>query len=197
MDFVTSYYVNAVDKGASLASQYLNDEQLYQLNNLCDWLKKHDTTVIYSTLGAVTLGTLYLLSGSKKGPKEIKKASKPRRVKIKKEKIVKVDPIQHGKDTIAEVKKQLYEVYVPLLEQLEKDIEDENSSESPKKPVSYKESTQYRKLFLNESLLALLLKLDGVTAELRTERKAAVKELQSYLKRVDALQVSDTGANKS
>ncbi|TID29765.1 hypothetical protein CANINC_001683 [Pichia inconspicua] len=191
MDSVVLYYVNALDKGVSLVSPYLNGKQLRQLDEICVWLKQHDKTVLYSTVGAVTLGTLYLLLGTKRRPRRSEKNNLSRKVKIKKEPSVKVDPIQSGKETIATTRKQLYDVYAPLVEQLEEDVASERENGLQQKPTSYKESTEYRKLFLNESLLNLLLKLDGVTPELRSERKAAVKELQNYLKRVDAIRLRE------
>lgn len=192
MDSLTQYFLKAVDSSTGMVSPYLNDDQLEQLNKLCGWLKQNDTTIIYSTLGAITLTTLYLFSGSNSSSKKSKKHRKSHKVKIKKEKVIPVDPIQQGKEIIAFVKKELNETYVPLVEQLEMDVEAENTSTEPREPVSYKQSTQYRKLFLNETLLALLLKLDGVTTELRTERKAAVKEIQMFLRRVDALKIKET-----
>ncbi|CAI8505009.1 unnamed protein product [Pichia kudriavzevii] len=91
MDVMVPYLYNSIDKAASLASPYVSPEKLDQV---CRWLKQHDEAVLYSTLGALVLGTLYLASsGNGKTKKRSKKPSskKSYQVKVKKEKVVPVD----------------------------------------------------------------------------------------------------------
>lgn len=189
MDALIPHFVNLVDKSADIVSPLLNEAQVEQLDKLCGWLKQNDSTVIYSTLGALVFTTLYLISGTSSDSKKSPKSKRTPKIKIKKVKTIPVDPIKQGLQIIKTVKAELDEKYIALVETLEKDVAAENAGVETKEPVSYKDSTQYRKLFLNETLLALLLKLDEVTADLRTERKAAVKEIQTLLKRVDAIKV--------
>lgn len=222
MDVMVPYLYNSIDKAASLASPYVSPEKLDQV---CRWLKQHDEAVLYSTLGALVLGTLYLASsGNDKTKKRSKKPSskKSYQVKVKKEKVVPVDPVKQSYDTINSVKDELKNVFTPQVDQLEKDVERElagkkeiegkknkhkkkkagsknklkehTSNEAPEgaaKTSSYKDSTKYRYLYLNEALLKLLMRLDGVETQgiedIRVQRKATIKLVQEQCKRVDAL----------
>lgn len=197
MDSALPYFYTAVDGVADILTPYISQDKLDQV---CLFLKQNDKTIIWSTLGALTLGTLFLASsGSSNGKKNKRKSAgskKSYKVKIKKEKVIPVDPIKFSYDTIKSVKEELNNNFIPQVDQLEKDVIAEvetfkNDTATDKTSHSYKDSTSYRYLFLSESLLKLLMRLDGVEPngieDVRAQRKAAIKEVQKQCKRVDAL----------
>lgn len=198
VDTIVPYFYKAIDKLAEYLSPYVNENQL---NETCLWLKENDKAIILSTFGAITFATLYLtLSGenSKKGKDRRKRSYK---VKIKKEKVIPVDPIKLAYDTIKNVKEELTNTYIAQVDKLEQDVLEENKLKSEgklqstdeKPQIPYKESTKYRYLYLNESLLKLLMRLDSVEPngieDIRMQRKAAIKEVQIQCKRLDNIKL--------
>lgn len=190
MDTVIPYFHKVIDYTADFASPHIPSEQL---DKICLWLKENDESLIWS-LGALTLATLIYVVGSsgsntekRNKKKQVKRSHK---VKIKKEKIIPIDPIKLSYDTINSVKSELDTVFIPQVDQLEKDVALETET-GENLDGAYKESTEYRYLYLNEALLKLLMRMDGVEPngieEIRTKRKAVIKEIQVQCKRVDAL----------
>lgn len=203
MDSLIPYYNSAVDSIADVLAPYVSQKQL---DDSIEFLKDNDKNAILITAGALAMATLYIISGGNtKKNKKNKQSSKSRKVKIKKEKVIPVDPIKFAYDTINKVKRELQETFIPQIDKLEQDVAIErngNNQESVKKDdnrisspssssSSYKEGTEYRQLYLNESLLKLLMNLDSVETQgiedIRTQRKATIKEVQVQCKRIDAL----------
>lgn len=200
MDIVIPYFHKALDVVVEVLSPYVDKKQL---DISCVWLRQNDRTVILSTLGALTLATLYFsLSGGKSGDKKGKgdksRERKSYKVKVKKEKVIPVDPVVQAYKTITDVKNQLQETFIPQVDKLEQDVEAERNSSSPIDPTNsgekksnYKDSTQYRFLYLNESLLKLLMRLDAIepngVEDIRKQRKATINEVQVQCRRLDAL----------
>jgi HSP70 co-chaperone SNL1 len=200
MDTVIPHFYKAIESTADVLSPYIAQETL---DKTCAWLKEHDTTVIWSTLGALVVGTLFIASGGSGSGKRVGKKGKQEKkfkLKIKKQPVIKIDPVTKSYDTIGEVNKELATVFIPQVEKLEADIALEKETGRPIEVSSYKEGTEYRYLYLQEALLKLLMGLDGVDPQLlsdsvsdairsdiRYQRKAAVKAVQAQCKRVDAL----------
>lgn len=200
MDIVIPYFHKALDVVVEVLSPYVDKKQL---DISCVWLRQNDRTVILSTLGALTLATLYFSlsggkSGGKKGKGDKSRERKSYKVKVKKEKVIPVDPVVQAYKTITDVKNQLQETFIPQVDKLEQDVEAERNSSSPIDPTNsgekksnYKDSTQYRFLYLNESLLKLLMRLDAIepngVEDIRKQRKATINEVQVQCRRLDAL----------
>lgn len=197
MESVVPYFDKTIDTLAGLLAPYVDDKQL---DKACLWLKENDTTVIVSTFGALTLATVYFLSGGKSdqdGRRRGKSYNGRRsyKVKVKKEKVVPVDPVKQAYDIIADVKQELQNTYIPQVDKLEQDVKAEKNPGSTKtateKKPTYKDSTEYRQLYLNESLLKQLMRLDGIepngVEDIRCQRKATIKEVQVQCRRLDAL----------
>ena len=202
MESVVPYFNKTIDTLADLLAPYVDDKQL---DKVCLWLKENDKAVIVSTFGALTLATLYLSlaggesgkAGSRRGKSHNERRSY--KVKVKKEKVVPVDPVKQAYDTIADVKQELQSTYIPQVDKLEQDVEAEksisgstnSSGTAAEKKSAYKNSTEYRYLYLNESLLKQLMRLDGIepngVEDIRSQRKATIKEVQVQCRRLDAL----------
>lgn len=206
VDTVVPYFYKAIDKLAEYLSPYVNENQL---SETCLWLKENDRVVVLSTFGALTIATLYLTLSGKSSKKGKDKRKRSYKVKIKKEKVIPVDPIKLAYDTIKNVKEELTNTYIAQVDKLEHDVLAENKHKSDEKSnnksnkksettdekpqIPYKESTKYRYLYLNEVLLKLLMRLDSVEPngieDIRMQRKAAIKEVQSQCKRLDSIKL--------
>lgn len=213
VDTVVPYFYHAVDKLREILAPFMAEDQL---DRVCLWLKEHDRGVIVSTAAALAAATIYVaLGGSGSGgsggggrgkrTKRAKGKLRPRPVKIKKQPVVApVDPVERAHTTLRTCEEQLEQMYVPAVDKLESDLADLSAAATsasaaaaadPPSSGSYKESTQYRALFLNEALLKLLMQLDGVepcgsveqAGEIRAARKAAVRAVQAQCARLDAL----------
>lgn len=192
MESIVPYFYKAVDSASDALAPYLTAHQLDQLDHACLWMKENDRTVLYSTLGAVVLGGLFLLGGSggkgrrrKKGHKKFKLKIKPAPPKVK------LDPMQ----SIDAVLKKLEAELVPQVDRLDADVATGSGAGGEKVP--YKETSHYRRMYLQETLLRELISLDGVEGEgaeeyvqkVRAARKAAVKAVQVQLARLDRIPV--------
>lgn len=128
IDPVVPYFYKAIDVFAEFVSPYVNE---HQLNETCKWLKENDKAIILSTVGAITFASIYLLISGKdtrKSKKNKKKNNskgekKSYQVKVKKEKVIPVDPVKLAYDTIKNVKEELENQYISQVDKLEKDIE--------------------------------------------------------------------------
>lgn len=154
-------------------------------------------------LGAIALLALtnsILGGGSKKSKKRRRKHKKKHHHHKDKSESVHLTPEQSAKLQITKVLDEFESEYVPKIEKLfdrveqsENDLKDPKSAEKHRAKigtVSYKQTYRYQYLFFNESLLKLLMRLDGVqvsgNAKLRAERKEGIQHIQKYCKKLDS-----------
>lgn len=207
MDGVQNQILQLVEKAEKLMSPLLNSE-LFDATHLSEWLKEHSDAAILVTVGALLAGTFYVANGGKSGKKGKGGQEKKFKLKIKKQPVIPVDPVKKSYDTINEANKELESVFIPQVNRLEEDVAKERETGKPLEFSSYKESTEYRFLYLGETLLKLLMRLDGVDpqllgdsvsdavrADIRHRRKETVKAVQAQCKRVDALKPSKKTPN--
>lgn len=158
--------------------------------NGTDFLHENPTTVLV-TVGCLTLGSIIGYALTQPG----KPAQKKKRVKPVKKIIL--TPQQ----TIDAVLSEFETTFLPLIGKLkttvvERITEVQGEGTIEQDPRSYKEALEYQAKYLEESLLKLIMRLDGVEtsedAELKSRRKAAVKTLQVGHREVDNLNTKIT-----
>lgn len=161
---------------------------------------EYDSTAVALAVGGV-LATLYV-GLTLFGPSPKNTNSKPQRVKVKKEKVIPKDPVKEAHKTIKYVLEELKDTITPEIEKLEADVATEQNGGKLEND-SYKNKTKYRYLFLNETILKMLIRLDGVDphtfgdnvseeikSEIRDKRKTAVKAVNLQDKRLQKLKDS-------
>ncbi|GMM30162.1 hypothetical protein DAMA08_029070 [Martiniozyma asiatica (nom. inval.)] len=139
-------------------------------------------------LAAVSTLVWWIGSAPSKGkPKRVQPKPKPR-----------PKPLT-PKETIDQVMKKFNELYLPLVislkstvvERLDQLQHEEFNADNLKDGKSYKDALQYQALYLEESLLKLIMTLDGVEhngdEEIKNERKKAIKIVQAGHNEVDNL----------
>lgn len=158
--------------------------------NAVDYLHENPTTVLV-TMGCLTFGSILAYVCTQPSPKPVPK----RRFKPTVKKVV-LTPTQ----LIDSVLNEFNTDFVPLIGKLkttvvERITELQSLEGEPEKVETgnYRDALEYQAKYLEESLLKLIMKLDGVETgedvELKTNRKAAVKALQMGHREVDNLSV--------
>lgn len=155
--------------------------------DVADFLHENPATVL-ATMGCLTFGSIlgYVL---------LRPATPPKRRRAPPPKKVVLTPSQ----TIDAVLRDFDTEFLPLIGKLKSVVVERITAVQTEQPIadqtgrSYKDALEYQAKFLEEGLLKLIMRLDGVETgqdgDLKTRRKAAVKALQTGHREVDNLSV--------
>lgn len=173
------------------------------------FIKQHQKNIV-TGLGILTV---YILgkalfkfgnsgTGNSKRVKN-KKRRKHHKHKHKTETRAKIDPIEISRHQISAAMNEFDSEFLPKLNSLLSRVEEREEAisgpdaESNKKLLikaatecSYKDAFQYQRLYFNEQLLKLIMRLDSIDTQgqinLRNTRKQGIKRIQGALDRLDS-----------
>ncbi|QPG75107.1 hypothetical protein FOA43_002448 [Brettanomyces nanus] len=170
------------------------------------FLEDNQQRVLIGVSAVAAMLLVRMVSGGGKKVKENsqsrrkKKHHKHRKHKNKQQQSVtealKLDPVDISKLEISTIMREFDNKYEPKIRAFLEKIEERETSKTSKRTdtsVSYKEAFQYKYLYFNESLLKLLMRLDGVETlgkeELRIGRKTCIKKIQEECNKLDRYKV--------
>ena len=172
------------------------------------FIEQHQKNIItgFGILSVYILGKVLFKfgnSGTGNSKRVKKKRRKHHKHKHKTETRAKIDPIEISRHQINTAMNEFDTEFLPKLNTLLSRVEEREDAicgpdaESNKKLLikaaserSYKDAFQYQRLYFNEQLLKLIMRLDSIDTQgqinLRNTRKQGIKRIQGALDRLDS-----------